>query len=169
MAALRQPRLTRRAEQISQLLREAITHVRSLARGLVPVKGDSDALQVSLVELADRTNALGRLKCRFESPAPILITDSAAAGHFYRIAQEGVNNALKHSQAKELVIRLSQAGGVLELRISDNGKGLPKNPKNPGMGLQVMKHRASVIGAELTVDSKPGKGVTITCTLGKSR
>ena len=169
VAALRHPRLVKQVEQVSQLLREAITHVRSLARGLVPVRGESDALQVSLLELVDRTNALGRVKCRFECPSPVLITDGAVAGHFYRIAQEAMNNAMKHSQAKEIVVRLAQSKGVLELQVRDNGRGLPKNPKNPGMGLQVMRHRASVIGADLSVDSEPGQGVIITCTLRKIR
>ncbi|HZP60091.1 MAG TPA: response regulator [Opitutaceae bacterium] len=169
VAALRHPRLVKQVEQVSQMLREAITHVRALARGLVPVRGESDALQVSLLELVDRTNSLGRMKCRFECPSPALITDGTVAGHFYRIAQEAMNNAMKHSQAKEIVVRLAQSKGVLELQVRDNGRGLPKNPKNAGMGLQVMRHRASVIGADLSIDSEPGQGVIITCTLRKIR
>ena len=84
------------------------------------------------------------------------------AGHLYRIAQEAVNNALKHSQAQDIVIALTRQRGVLELKISDNGRGLTTG-KNRGMGLHVMRHRASVIGAELTIESKPGKGTAITC------
>jgi len=161
-----QPVVANQVALIGQRLREAVGHVRALARGLVPVKDEPDALHVSLVELAELTNLLGRAKCRLECPAPVLLANSATAGHLYRIAQEAVNNAVKHSHATEMVIGLTQGRERLELRVADNGKGFPRNKgQEPGMGLDVMRHRARVIGSELTVDSKPGKGVTITCTL----
>ena len=149
-------------DQISRLLREAITQVRLLARGLVPVKGEPDALQTSLMELAERTRSLGRCDCRLECPSAVLLEDMVAAGHLYRIAQEAVNNAVKHSQARTVVVSLVRKRGAVELKISDDGRGLPPG-KSSGMGLHVMKHRASVIGAGLTVESKPDKGVTILC------
>ena len=162
-----QPELSRQVEQIGQFLRESISQVRLMARGLVPVKDDPEALQVSLIALAERTNSLRRLRCRLECPTPVLFDGSATAGHLYRIAQEAVNNAVKHSQAAEVVIRLVQHPVLLELQVTDNGKGFPKG-RSDGMGLHVMKHRASVIGAELMVESKPGKGVTITCRLQRT-
>jgi signal transduction histidine kinase len=162
--AARQPALTRQVEQICARLRETISQTRSMARGLVPVKDEPEALWASLIELAERTHALGRASCRFDCPKPVIVEDNAVAGHFYRIAQEAVNNAVKHSEATVVVIQLARHRQRLELRISDNGRGLART-KSAGMGLQVMKHRARVIGAELTVDSPPGKGVTITCSL----
>jgi signal transduction histidine kinase len=162
--AARQPLLTRQVEQICARLRETISQTRSMARGLVPVKDEPEALWASLIELAERTHALGRASCRFDCPKPVIVDDNAVAGHFYRIAQEAVNNAVKHSGATAVVIHLARHRQRLELRISDNGRGLART-KSAGMGLQVMKHRARVMGAELTVDSPPGKGVTITCSL----
>lgn len=161
-AAAGRPGVAKDLDQISKLLREAITQVRLLARGLVPVKGEPDALQTSLMELAERTRSLGRCQCRLECPAAVLMDDAVTAGHLYRIAQEAVNNALKHSGAREIVISLTRSRGVLELKISDTGRGLARLPGR-GMGLHVMKHRASVIGAELTVDSKSDKGVAVVC------
>lgn len=160
----REPELAPQVEQIGALLREAIAQTRSMARGLVPVKDEPDALWASLIELADRTHALGRLACRFECARPILITNNSVAGHLYRIAQEAVNNALKHSGATSVVIRLAASRTTLELRVSDNGHGLPESGPG-GLGLRVMQHRAQVIGAELIVDSKPARGVTISCVL----
>jgi signal transduction histidine kinase len=86
------------------------------------------------------------------------------ATHLYRIAQEAVNNALKHGQAKQLRIELLRQNGNLLLQISDNGKGFDSAPDH-GVGLRVMNHRAAVIGAELRVESKPRNGVTVTCLL----
>ena len=65
---------------------------------------------------------------------------------------------------------LAQRDGALRLKVSDDGKGLPTSrEQGQGIGLQVMKHRASVLGAELEVASKPGRGVTVTCTLPSSK
>jgi signal transduction histidine kinase len=160
----RQPELTAQVERIGGMLREAIAQTRSMARGLVPVKDEPDALWASLIELADRTTALGRMPCRFECPRPVLVPNNAVAGHLYRIAQEAVNNAIKHSGATALVVRLAASRNLLELRISDNGRGLP-DTRPTGLGLRVMRHRAEVVGAELTIESKPGRGVTINCVL----
>ena len=161
-----QPALAKQVGQIGERLREAIGQVRALARGLVPVKDEPEALHVSLVELAELTNSLGRAKCRLDCPAQVLLESNATAGHLYRIAQEAVNNALKHSRAREVVIGLAQVRGGLELRVADDGTGFQKpNGQEAGMGLNVMRHRARVIGAALTVDSKPDKGVTIICQL----
>jgi signal transduction histidine kinase len=71
---------------------------------------------------------------------------------------------VKHSHATEVEIVLGTINGRRCLRISDNGEGFPKKQRT-GMGLQVLQHRARVIGAELDVRSEPGKGVMITCTL----
>lgn len=162
-----QPKLSKQVERIAHSIREAITLVRLVARGLAPENDDPDALHVSLIALVELTNSLGAVKCRLECPKPILLSDHAKAVPLYRIAQEAVNNALKHSGASEVVVRLAQSEDGLKLQISDNGGGLKKT-KGDGMGLQVMKHRASSIGAQLTVEAKPGRGVTVTCTLPKS-
>ena len=163
-----QPRLEKQVERIAQFIRESIGLVRLVARGLAPVSDDPDALQISLNELAGRANSLGRLKCRVECPSPVLLDNKAAAVPLYRIAQEAVNNALKHSKAGEIVVRLEQSPRALTLQISDDGSGLKKK-KGDGMGLHVMRHRASSIGAELTIESKPGDGVTITCRVPRNR
>lgn len=162
-----QPELARRVDVMARLLREAITQTRFLARGLVPVGQDPDALQIGLAELAERIDSLRRIHCRFECPAPVAVPDPAVAGHLYRIAQEAVNNAVKHAQARTVTIRLTRAADQLRLEIADDGTGLPRAraDKSPGIGLGVMKHRANVIGAELTVESKRGAGVRIRCVL----
>jgi signal transduction histidine kinase len=163
--------LTKGLERMGRMLRETVTQTRALARGLVPVGNDPDALQNGLTELAGRINAVGRVQCRIESPQPVVVADAVVAGHLYRIAQEAVNNAIKHAQAKSVVIRLRQTHTQLVLEISDDGSGMTKNKSEPrgGVGLGVMQHRAKEIGAELTISSKRGGGVTIRCTLPVSR
>lgn len=163
------PPLAKRLDLMGKMLREAIAQTRFLARGLVPVGSDPDALQIGLSELAERTDAIGRVHCRFECPRPVAVSDAFAAGHLYRIAQEALNNSVKHSRATHVTLRLTQTADHLELQITDDGIGLPKIRSDGrggrGLGLGVMQHRASVIGAELTTLSKRGEGVTIRCSL----
>lgn len=159
------PALTVGLDRLGRMLREAIVQTRALARGLVPVGEGADALQFGLAELVSRTNSVGRVQCRFECPQPVLLADTVAASHLYRIAQEGLNNALKHSRATTIVIGLFAAAGGLCLRVADDGVGLPAAGAAEGVGLGVMRHRAGIIGARLEVRSAPGRGVTVDCTL----
>lgn len=161
------PALAQRLDLMGRMLREAVAQTRFLARGLVPVGRDPDALQIGLAELAERTNALGRMRCRFECPAPVNVADPFIAGHLYRIAQEAMNNAVKHARARQAVIRLRQDGRELHLEISDDGAGLPKSrdAQRGGVGFGVIRHRATAIGARLTINSRRGEGVAVRCAL----
>lgn len=163
-AAAAKSELAKGLEEMSRMLREAIAQTRFLARGLVPVGSDPDALRNGLMELASRIDALGRVRCRFECPVPVEIGKADVAAHLYRIAQEAVNNAVKHSEAASVVIRLIREGEGLLLEVSDDGKGLQKTSRH-GLGLGVMRYRANIIGAELAVSSKRGGGVTVSCRL----
>lgn len=166
-----QPALARRLGEMGKMLRETIAQTRFLARGLVPVGSDPDALQIGLAELTERINALGRTRCTLDCPKPVTVADPFIAGHLYRIAQEAVNNAVKHARAKQITVRLAQTAAALTLEISDDGAGLPKatahGPTRAGLGLGVMQHRAKVIGAELSISSKRGGGVTVACRLAR--
>ena len=161
------PELAERLNVMSRMLREAVAQTRFLARGLVPVGADPDALQLGLAELAERTGAIGKLRCTFECPRPVVVNDAFTAGHLYRIAQEAVNNAVKHARARHIVIRLEETAGRLQLTVKDDGNGLPSGRTNrgEGIGLRVMRHRANVIGAELTIDSRRGEGTMVCCSL----
>jgi signal transduction histidine kinase len=158
------PDLEKQISQICQFLREAVSQTRSLASDLSPANLGSSGLAEALGELAARMSAGGRIECALDLPATVVVDDIPVAGHLFRIAQEAVNNAVKHSGAANVFIRLSNNEGVLRLEVSDNGKGLPETPRqDQGIGLQIMKYRASLIGAELDILSGNGKGVTVTC------
>ena len=158
------PAVAKRLGEMSALLREAVAQTRYLARGLVPVGGEPDGLQVGLTELAGRTNGLGRVRCVFECRQSAALPDPAVTGHLYRIAQEAVNNALKHARAKLITVRLAVKAGRLRLEVQDDGAGLAKD-RSDGVGLGLMRHRAGLIGAELTIKSKARGGVTVVCEL----
>ncbi len=163
-------RLRKQVQRMSLALRECITVTRSLARGLTPVNLNAHGLASALKQLAHRTHVPGRLACHFVCRTPFVLDDSQTAMHLYRIAQEAVNNALKHARTRRIHISLAQQQHELRLQIKDDGRGLPKSRKaRSGMGLEVMRHRAHYIGATLEIDSKPGQGVRVICTLPLAR
>jgi signal transduction histidine kinase len=162
----RRAELRHQADGLGQRLREATAFTRALSHGLAPVTLDREGLMAALADLAVRTDALGPIRCQFECPVPVFVSDSLVAGHLFRIAQEAVNNALKHAQARALTVRLAQRKNGVALEIADDGRGLPKHRATaPGMGLEVMRHRANVMGAALRIESLPNQGVTVTCLL----
>jgi PAS domain S-box-containing protein len=158
--------LQNQAHQISVALRNCVTLTRALARGLAPVNVKAGGLIGALKELAHNTTLPGKIECRLVCRASLELDNSQIEGHLYRIAQEAVNNALKHAQPKHIRISLTHERGWLRLQIKDDGRGLPVRKKSkPGMGLEVMRHRAHVIGGVLEIESKPDHGVQVTCIL----
>jgi PAS domain S-box-containing protein len=164
--AARRQKLQKQAQHISQALRECITVTRSIAHGLAPVILKTEGLQGALEQLAQRARVPGKIECRLVCRHPVALEDFQTVKQLYRIAQEAVNNALKHSKTRRIRIILAHTKGALRLQIKDDGQGLPKHRKSKsGVGLEIMRHRAHVIGAMLEVDSKPLKGVRVTCSL----
>jgi PAS domain S-box-containing protein len=164
------PDLVKPAQALSRRIRETITQTRLLSHNLSPVPLQDEGLMVALAELAAGTQSISGITCEFLCAETVLVPDAIAATHLYRIAQEAVNNALKHSRAKRIRITFDEQHGSWRLALEDDGRGLPASLPEPntGVGLRMMKYRARLIGASLDIDSPPGGGVRITCTLPKA-
>ena len=93
------------------------------------------------------------------------LLDDAIALNLFRIAQEAVTNALKHAKPKLIVICLKRSGKNLVLQIKDNGNGFGMTKSGGGLGIHIMKYRASSMGGKLAVEVEKGGGTTITCTV----
>lgn len=159
------PALAKPAASIAESARKMIAQTRQLAHGLAPVALGTEGLRAALADLAQLTAATG-IECELQCSRPVRIADMEAATHLYRIAQEAVNNALKHAKASRIILTLAERDNCIELAIEDNGRGLPeRHSKKPGMGLRVIHHRARLIGAHLQVTSKPKEGVRVACSL----
>ena len=81
---------------------------------------------------------------------------------FYRVAQEALHNAAKHSGASRIVVAVSSNGTLLRMLITDNGKGFRQAEPSQGLGLASMGERLRMVGGELRVHSKPGQGTQLT-------
>jgi two-component system sensor histidine kinase NreB len=157
------------AAEIAGHVRHVVAQVRSLAHGLSPVALESEGLQSALKELALDTQKLFGVRCHFVDNTPVLINDHAVATHLYRIAQESVNNAIKHGRSKTVQITLSTDPHNITLRIDDDGAGMSApSGGGKGMGLRIMQHRAATIGATLATQALPGGGVGVSCVLPRS-
>lgn len=160
----------KRAGEIGEHIRRAIGHTRKLARGLFPVELEKNGFMSALHELADNAEKLYHIECRFECDGLVAIQDNVAATHLYRIAQEAINNAVKHGRAKRITVSLRPAGEKVTLTVADDGIGFSNAPhKKTGMGLHTMKYRAGVVGG--TLDVRPGAngaGTLVACVFNKN-
>ncbi len=146
------------AEELASLIRDAQAKMRGMARGLFPVEIFAHGLMSALEDLANTIRSSRQVECSFHSEGPVDVDSNEVATHLFRIAQEAVTNAVKHSGAKHLRISLMGKGSQLVLTIRDDGRGLPADAINQsslssGMGLRTMKYRANVVGADLTIHS----------------
>ena len=152
------------AARIVRLVNEAIHKTRELAHGLLPVVSDAQGLMSALRRWAAEVEDLFHISCRLRLDEPVLIHDSNMSTHLYRIAQEAVNNAIKHGQAKSITITLSAANGNGSLRIENDGVSLPESSADPsGMGMQIMHYRAKMIGGSLKVETEQARVVVVSC------
>jgi PAS domain S-box-containing protein len=152
------------AAEIVKMVNQAIDNTRELARGLHPVAAEPLGLMSALKKWANEVEALFHIVCSFRCENPIPIHDANMATHLYRIAQEAVNNAIRHGKSKNILIRLAGKNGSGTLTIEDDGEGFPKGPAHaPGVGLSIMNYRADMIGGSLKVQPNSDQGITVTC------
>jgi hypothetical protein len=152
-------------EKIFDLLDTAITQARRLACGLYPVQLEADGLGSALEELADSARARFKIDCVAECVPPVFVPDNTVATHLYRIAQEALNNAVRHGQPSSIAIRLQMSNHRLELTIRDDGVGLAQHGKSDGLGMHIMDYRTRTIGGALEIRGEPGGGTTVRCSV----
>lgn len=154
---------------ISGYVKEAIQQTRMLAQGLSPVHMETNGLMSALKALAERASQLFKIRCSFHCEVPVTVSDHAKATHLYRIAQEAINNAVRHGKAMRIDISLTENGTKAALGVSSDGSaGSGVSEKSgDGMGLYTMKYRAGMIGG--TVEFRPGEatGMEVVCTFPK--
>jgi signal transduction histidine kinase len=164
--ALRSASETAEAEKVVRYVEEGIDLTRNLARGFFSPELDADGLTVALQGLADNITDRFGIDCVFEGEDSIRTPDSAIATQLYRIAQEAVANSIKHAAAQRITIQLAMNSSALSLAISDDGIGFPDRlPRSEGLGLQLMRHGASLAGATLDVRRNGQRGTIVTCKL----
>ena len=152
------------ATRIETALRQSVIEARSLARGIFPVHVDGCGLAVALGDLARMTSQLTKARIEMEDCGDTQIASAEVSMHLYRIAQEALSNAVKHSGASTIRISLSVVDRIIRLAVEDDGCGMQSDQQtiSSGMGLRTMTYRARAVGARLVVGSGGLRG---TCVL----
>jgi len=165
-----------RADRICSLIDDTIGDVREMAFRLRPGVLDDLGLVDALDFLTREFEKRSDVSCNFRHNGIPGLNDTLATA-LYRIAQEAITNALRHSSATDIKVGLFfregstfRDSGTVELNVEDNGCGFesPENREYHGLGLTGMKERATLAGGLLDIFSRPGHGTCIVCriTLG---
>jgi PAS domain S-box-containing protein len=150
-------------DEIIMLVNHAIQTARKMALGISPVALERGGLLPALENLIawsrDSYGADVRLTLSIRSP---LRLGESAAAHLYRIAQEAINNAVRHGRGRKIRVALRASRALVSLSIVDDGVGIAENAaRGAGMGLKIMEYRAAVIGGVFAVKRLPRGGTRI--------
>ena len=156
-------------EEISTAATQAIREIRAISHALRPAELDQLGLANAIqwiVQQTDATSATTRFACELDLdradrlPPELEIT-------LYRIAQEAINNVLKHANATQAILQLhlERENGILRFSIFDNGRGLPKTVPPDRNGLIGIAERVRLLGGKFDIQSAPTKGTRLTVTI----
>jgi signal transduction histidine kinase len=152
------------ARRASELVQHAIGHTSELARGLSPIPKGAQ-LSDGLIQLAEHSKKFFGIKCRYVGGRKLPALREEASAHLYRIAQEAVTNAVRHGRASSIELSCHIVKGRIMLAIADDGVGVPDLQAHPdGMGLSIMRYRASSLGGTLTIARATGGGTVVKCS-----
>ncbi len=140
---------------------DVIIQVRRISRALMPPSLERLGLAVAVEELADWVNKSGVIQVDYWCSRIVKRLDSKMELAVFRIIQELVNNAIKHSNASIIFVKLRYSVSGLAVSISDNGKGFEADKMvKTGLGLKNLESRSQILDAKMRINSFPGKGTT---------
>lgn len=153
------------AERALEVLRQTVLETRRISHGLSPSAIKHRGLEGGLQLLGEQAAANGKVRVKLELETGCRLSDMVRQTHLYRIAQEAVANAMKHSGCALLRIILRKRGKKGVMEIQDNGAGFDPQEESAreGIGLRVMRHRANLIGIDLKISSALGRGCKVVC------
>ena len=151
--------------QLVNGLNKALSEVRALSRGLMPVEINLGEFNTAIQNLCMEIEQQSKTPIRLQIDQHLQLIDDTAAMHLYRITQEAINNAIKHARASQIdvLFKIEQGQGLLEVR--DNGRGLPDCiEQSKGIGIQIMKYRSGLFNSEFFISSSnDGGGTVVSC------
>ena len=159
------PAVRARLDDSQKLLEDTTRHLREVMVELRPPGIDEFGLLAVLREHVQKMvrRSGQRATVTGREPQPRLLPNCAIA--LFRIAQEALNNTVKHAEATEITLELRQEAGFVRMIVADNGKGVDIVPKGGapvgGMGMTTMRERAEALGGHLVVQSAPGEGTRV--------
>jgi len=153
------------AKDLAVSTQNMISQVRRFARQLSPVFSKEFGLNAALKALADDVRAYSDVECHAHCSHEFDTLDADVAVHLYRIAQESINNAVRHSGAKNIALEYGRDGDSVYLEVLDDGAGIPtKDYRIDGIGLRSMRYRARMLRGRLDVAPRVQGGTRVLCS-----
>jgi two-component system sensor histidine kinase UhpB len=155
------PQLEGEIDETKALANQAMNELLSLARQLRPTALDDLGLVAAIGGQVERLGR-GEIGTSLTTEGDLSDLGDDAQLVVYRVAQEALNNAARHSGAGRVEVRLRRAGdGGVVLEVADDGCGFAFDESERGLGIGGMRERALLVGGELTIESRPGAGTTV--------
>ncbi len=154
------PALEPEIAETRALANQAMQELLSLARQLRPTALDDLGLVAAIAGQVEQVRRSG-LEAELAAEGDFADLDDDVQLVLYRVAQEALTNAARHSEAHRVDVTLRHAEPGVELEIADDGRGFAFEQAERGLGIEGMRERALLIGAELTIESRPGEGTTV--------
>lgn len=153
--------------EIVDLVSQANARAREISRGSAAAVLDVDGLPGALRELSDLTGKATGKKCQVQCDEGESSGSLTVDLQLYRIAQEAVNNAIRHGEPDEILLRLRRRDGQIELSVEDDGCGIKMENLSglTGMGLRTMSYRAEASGGRLSVQPGESRGTKVCCVV----
>jgi two-component system sensor histidine kinase UhpB len=159
------PGLEAELAETKALANQAMRELLSLARQLRPTALDDLGLAAAIAGQVEQLSR-GEIKAELAAEGDFSDLDDDAQLVVYRVAQEALSNAARHSGANRVDVRLRRLpGGGVELEVADDGRGFAFEQSERGLGIAGMRERALLVGGGLTIESRPGHGTTVRLSL----
>jgi PAS domain S-box-containing protein len=158
------------ANNVAKLLDEAIQESVRISENLLPAKLKDFDLSVCLRSLCKTIEKSTQVSLNFAAHGADCNLSQPQKINFYRIAQEAINNAIKHSNAKIITVQLNSDSDSIRMSIEDNGIGIPHERPftfNRQNGLTNMRDRAEIMGGKLTIESDEQRGTLVIAEVTK--
>ncbi|NUQ65538.1 MAG: sensor histidine kinase [Pirellulales bacterium] len=157
---------SRAFDTVQRLLEDSLREARGLINGLRPPSLDEYGVEAAIEELISRKGLGQEVQIEFQCELGCGRMAAALENAVFRIVQEGINNARRHSRSDWIRVALSARNGCVRIEIQDRGIGFDPSTVNEGrFGLQGIRERARLFGGQAVVESGPGKGARILVTL----
>jgi two-component system, NarL family, sensor histidine kinase UhpB len=155
--------------RVADAIRDSLDEVRRIARELRPEALDDLGLVNALIALCTRVGAQGDLRVRRELQGRLPELSPDVELVVYRIAQEALTNALRHSAAASATVSLTADARSVNLRVTDDGRGMPAQLPTDTAGIGGMRERALLVGGRLSIQSRPDQGTEVRLTIPLDR
>ncbi len=146
-----------------ELIDESVQEVRNVSHNMMPSALIRLGLVAALREQISKINHAGKVAVKLETEGMDTRLDEAVEITLYRVIQEVLNNAIKHSKASEIVVRIEKVQGSLQLSVKDDGQGLDLQliKHSRGIGWKNIYSRVELINGIIDMNSSPGVGTNI--------